>query len=347
MARIERARLVATGWDRELAIETAEIEQRPARDWVLVRVEACGVCHRDLIDRAGRFRFVQLPVTPGHEAAGRVVEVGPDVSDFRVGDRVATLHRDFCGTCPACALGEPSLCTLSASVFGLLIDGGYATHLLAPERALYRVPEELGSATAAVLHCTFGTAYRGLSRAGVRRGSRVLVTGANGGVGAAAIQVARRFGAHVVAVVRSETSRAFVTELGANTVLVSSGGEFHKRLTEPVDVALDCVGASTFNAALRALGVGGRIVVIGNVTDERVSVNLGYLITRGITVLGSSGATRSDMESVLALQADSPFEVPIHTRLPLERADFAQRLVRRGGLSGRVVLEMIANAQTL
>jgi acryloyl-coenzyme A reductase len=337
---MQRARLLQTGWGHDLLIESRDPEQPFARNQVLVQVEACGVCHRDLIDRAGRFKFIQVPITPGHEAVGRVIAVGRDVSEWRVGDRVATMHRDFCGTCLACAGGEISLCTMAAAVFGLLIDGGYATHVLAPERAFYRISAELGAAEAAVLHCTFGTAYRGLSRARVGAGSRVLVTGANGGVGAAAIQVARRLGAHVVAVVRSDSQREFVQSLGAQTIIVDDGLGFHKGLSKPVEIALDCVGAPTFNAALRSLGVGGRLVTIGNVADERVSLNLGYIITRGISLLGSSGATRSDMQAVQALHAAARFSIPIHARLPLERADFAQRLVREGGLQGRVVLEM-------
>jgi D-arabinose 1-dehydrogenase-like Zn-dependent alcohol dehydrogenase len=332
--------LLATGWEQALAIESAPTDRRLAPEEVRVQVEACGVCHRDLIDRAGRFRFIQLPITPGHEAVGRVVEVGSAVSEWRIGDRVATLHRDFCGACQACRRGQISLCTSAAAVFGLLVDGGYATELVASERAFYRASETMPRAHAAVLHCTFGTAYRGLSRAGVAAGSRVLVTGANGGVGAAAIQVARRLGAHVVAVVRSAAHRAFAEELGAETVLVDDGSGFHKGGFEAVDIALDCVGAPTFNAALRSLSVGGCLVTIGNVVDERVPVNLGFLITRGITLVGSSGATRSDMQAVLTLHGRAPFSVSIHATLPLARADAAQRLVRAGGLRGRVVLDM-------
>ena len=335
---MQRARLLETGWERDLALETCALPEATGKQ-VLVRVEACGVCHRDLIDRSGRFRFIQLPITPGHEAAGRVIAVGSAVTEWRPGDRVASLHRDFCGACAACSAGETSLCTGAAAVFGLLVDGGYATHLLAPEQALYAVSSQLSSAEAAVLHCTFGTAYRGLIRAGLRAGHRVLITGANGGVGAAAIQIVRRLQAHAVAVIRSESQRAFVEELGANSVIVNDGSSFHKALNEPVEIALDCVGEPTFNAALRSLAVGGRIVAIGNVKDERVPVNLGYLITKGITILGSSGATRADMQGVLSLHDSAPFTIPLHARLPLERADFAQRVVRKGGLLGRVVLE--------
>jgi D-arabinose 1-dehydrogenase-like Zn-dependent alcohol dehydrogenase len=347
---VTRARLVQLGWDAPLAVERAARDPLE-RGQVRVAVEACGVCHRDLLDREGRFPFVRVPITPGHEAAGRVVEVGADVRDWAVGDRVATMHRDACGECATCRRGETSLCEAAGHVFGLLADGGYASELVAPQSALYAIPGELPAGHAAVLHCTFGTVYRDLvTLGGLSAGQRVLVTGANGGCGSAAVQVAARIGAHVVAVIRDERHAAFVRELGAHDVVVDGtspampergrnlGDEarFGER-GEPVDLALDTVGAPTFLAALRAVRVGGRVVVIGNVTREKVPVNLGFLITRGITVVGGSGATRAEMRAVLAMHAASPFRFVVRP-MPLSRADEAQRLVRTGGLEGRIVL---------
>jgi acryloyl-coenzyme A reductase len=310
------------------------------RDQIAIAVEACGVCHRDCIDRAGRFKFIRLPITPGHEAVGRVIAVGPEVTEWKLGDRVASMHRDSCGRCDACRAGEDSLCMSAAAVLGLIVDGGYASWLVAPQRAFFRVPDGLDPAQAAVLHCTVGTAYRGLVRGGrLAAGMRVLVTGANGGVGAAAIQVAARLGATVVAQVRRAAQAPFAERLGAAAVIVDAEGRFHKQLPGgAVDVALDCVGAPTFNAALRSLKLGGRVIAIGNVVEERVDVNLGWVITRAVSIVGSSGATRADMEALLALAADRPFEVPIHARLSLAEADRAQRMVIAGGLEGRIVL---------
>ncbi len=339
----KRARLTETGWQRNLAVELDGPRPEVRCGQVLVQVEACGVCHRDLIDRSGRFRFMKVPITPGHEVVGRVVEVFDDASEWQGGDRVATLHREFCGECRACRAGETSLCERAITTFGLTVDGGYASLLLAPERSLYRMNEALPAAEAAVLHCTFGTAYRGLRRAAVGRESRVVVTGANGGVGVAAVQVAKRFGAFVIAVVREPAHRDFLHELGADQVVIDGGAGFHKSLSEPATAALDCVGSPTFNAALRSLCSGGTIVTVGNVTDARVELNLGYLITRGISVHGSSGASREDMRATLELHARKPFQIPIHARLPLEQADHAQRRLLEGGVRGRLVLELTEN----
>lgn len=336
-----RVRLTALGWDEDLTIESLEeAPSQPMGDQVLVEIEACGVCYRDCIDRAGGFKFIQLPITPGHEAVGHVRAVGAEVTDWIVGDRVATMHRDFCGECIVCREGKPSLCQKAVSALGLIIDGGYASHMLAPQRALFRVPEEILAEEAAVLHCTFGTSYRGLAQsARVGAGEHVLVTGANGGVGTAAIQVARRLGARVTAVVRDDSHAESLRALGADVVLVDPGGGFHKRLEQgPADAVMECVGNPTFNSALRSLRPGGRIVVVGNVDQKPATVNLGYLVTKGIQVMGSSGAARSDMAAVLKMHADEPFDVQVHARMNLSEADRAQRLVLAGGLHGRIVL---------
>lgn len=309
---------------------------------MLLELGACGVCHRDLIDRAGRFPWLQLPITPGHEAAGTIVAVGEDVRDFAVGDRAATLHRDHCGACEACLAGNTSLCPNALHVFGLLVDGGYATHLTATVDALYPIPADLPLEHAAILHCTAGTAFRGLSRwARIGEGSTVLVTGANGGVGAAAVQIATRMGAGVTGIVRSEEHVDFVRSQGAAKVVVDPGTSFHKRINAQVDAVLDCVGSPTFNSSLRSLKMGGRLVVIGNVSEERASLNLGQAIVFGLQITGSSGATREDMERLLALHADEPLDLAalIDRIEPLDHAEAAQQAVRAGGLRGRIVLK--------
>ncbi len=332
-------RLIEAGWSTDLVYERTSGElDVPGGDQVLVRVEACGVCHRDLIDRAGRFPFQQLPIVPGHEAAGTVIDVGPDVRDFAAGDRVGTMHRDSCGACDSCARGESSLCTGAAWVFGILADGGYARHLVAPASSLYRLPATLAPTDAASLHCTFGTAYRDLVTLGrIQPGERVLVTGANGGVGRAAVQIAVRKGAEVVAVVRADKHVEPLRALGAKDVIVDSTASFHDRLGD-IDLALDTVGASTFLATLRSLRIGGRAVVVGNIVAEKVPLNLGFVITRGLTVIGGSGATRAEMDAVLALHAAAPFTIAIARQFPLARADEAQRALQAGGVDGRFVL---------
>lgn len=336
-----RAVLESTGWDRSLSIQSRDSLPQPGADEVLVEVGACGVAYRDVIDRSGRIPFLFPPVVPGHEAAGRVLSVGADVTRWKPGDAVATLHRDHCGACARCEEGETSLCEQAARVFGLTVDGGYQTHMAAAESALYAVPDDMPVEHAAILNSTFGTAYRALNRfGGLRDGQRVVITGANGGVGSAGVQIAVRQGARVTAVVRRQEHVAFVEELGAHEVIVDDACSFHKQMGYRADVTLDCVGQPTFNASLRATHVGGGLAVVGNITDERAQVNLGYIVVNDIRVVGSTGATPRDLEALLALHARAPLTFHIEQRLPLEQADAGQRAVRAGNRRGRIVLVM-------
>lgn len=340
-ARGERVRLNQVGWDADLVHEISdEPLSSPTGAEVLIEVEACGVCHRDLIDRAGRWPFLTTPITPGHEVAGRVLLVGPAVRDFHPGDRVGTMHRDACGVCPSCKKGETSICGGAGWVFGIMADGGYARHLLAPESSLFALPAAMPAPQAAIMHCTFGTAYRDLKTLGkLVAGERVLITGANGGVGLAAVQIAARLGAEVVAVVRSAAHTELLTRLGATRIIVDPGTTFHEQSAAAgIDLALEAVGHSTFASSLKTLRLGGRMVVVGNIVPERVALNLGALITRGLSLIGGSGATRTDMAKLFALHQQRPFDVNIDRILPLSAADAAQRSVRAGGLKGRIVL---------
>lgn len=334
---MNRMELQTVGWDADL-VGTEQPAPEPTYGQVRVRLQASGVCHRDLIDRAGRIPFLTPPVVPGHEGVGVVDAVGEGVTAWRVGDRVATMHRDACGRCGACQRGETSTCLRAAHVFGLTADGTYAAWVVAPSSAFYAMDAGVDPGLAACLHCTFGTAWRSLvTVGGLVEGERVLVTGANGGVGQAAVQIAARFASRVVAVVRREGHEDRLRALGATDVLVSPDNRFHKEAPD-VDLALDCVGAPTFNAALRSLRVGGRISVVGNVTPERAQLNLGLIITMGLRILGPGGATPNDMAAVLAEHAKAPWSSIVSEQLPLSEADAAQRRLLAGGVRGRMVL---------
>ena len=336
---IDKMMMKEAGWeiDLEAVVSDGTIPQADP-GMVVVALEATGVCFRDLIDRSGRIPFLNPPVVPGHEGVGRVIALGEGVTQWAIGDRVGTLHRNACGTCQSCEAGETSLCQSAAFVLGLLADGTYARHLVVPDNGLYRADETMDPAMAACLHCTFGTAWRSLvTVGGLKDGERVLITGANGGVGAAAVQIAARFAREVVAIVRREGHEERLKALGATQVVVSKDNRFHYGVT-PVDIALDCVGTPTFNAALRSLRVGGRVVVVGNVTAERSALNLGLLITMGKSVLGPGGANPSDMSALLTEHHRKPFESIVTQTRPLAEADDAQRCLKAGGMQGRTVL---------
>ncbi len=315
----------------------------PGAGQVRVRVAACGVCYRDLIDREGKYPFMRRPVVTGHEWAGEIVAVGPDVRDFSVGDRVAATHRPACGQCPACAAGDDTLCQNSVATYGITVDGGYAEEVLAWTGSLVRVPEKVPLDQAAFLHCTAAVALRALRRHGrLQAGETVLITGASGGVGVHAIQVAKILGARVVAITSSPAKAEAIRAAGADDVIVEAGA-FHReaiaRTGGGAQLALELVGEPTFNSSLRSLAFGGRLVLVGNITSGRLDVNPGYLIVRQISVAGSAGATRAELGEVLGWAADGRLRPVVAEKMGLSAAAEAQSRLKSKAVIGRIVLD--------
>lgn len=310
---------------------------------VVVRVRAAGVCYRDVIDRRGGFPFMKRPVVPGHEFAGEVVAVADDVTKLAVGDRVVNLHRAPCGECEFCLAGAEPRCSRSLFMFGLTIDGGYAERVLAPSGALVLLPDAIGFESGCFLACTAGVALRGLrDRGGLTAGEKVLITGASGGVGLHAIQVAKALGADVLAVTSSAQKAASLGEAGADDVIVSAKLSFHAEVKQRtgggVHVVLDCVGGPTLNSSIRSVRPMGRVVVAGNVTVEHQTINPGYFILNEVTLSGTSGCSRADLRQVLAWVEQGAITPRLAEVLPLARAAEAQRRLEDKGVVGRLVL---------
>jgi acryloyl-coenzyme A reductase len=328
------------GADRLEAVEMAD--PSPSTGQVLLRVGGCGVCYRDIVDRRGGYPFMRKPVVTGHEIAGTIEAVGAGAGDFAVGDRVALVHRAPCGECAPCKAGDEVLCLASPVMYGVTVDGGYAEKCVAYASSLARVPEGVPLEKAAFLHCTAAVALRALRRhANLHAGQSVLITGASGGVGVHAIQIAKILGARVVALTTSPEKAERLGELGADDVVIARDGNFHKEVlakTGGVNVALELTGAATFNGALRSLAAGGRLVVVGNVTGERLEANPGYLIIRELSATGSLGATRGELSEVLAWAAAGKLRPIVSQTRPLDEARAAQELLEHKGGFGRQVL---------
>jgi NADPH:quinone reductase-like Zn-dependent oxidoreductase len=264
----------------------------------------------------------------------------------QVGDRVVNLHRPFCGECRTCVSGDVVDCERAWQSFGHTIDGAYAELCVAPERALVKLPAGIDFVAAASVGCTAAVALRALRKeAALRIGERVLVTGASGGVGLMAIQVAKAAGAHVIAVTGSEAKADALREAGAHDVIVTGNKdddafEQHVRaLTDGgVDVALELVGRATFTSSMKSLRRGGRLVLLGNITLDRVTLNPGALILFGTRVCGSHGYSPRDLEDCFAMMLRKTLVMKIDRTLPLERAADAHRLLHERAVRGRIVL---------
>ncbi|HTT41077.1 MAG TPA: zinc-dependent alcohol dehydrogenase family protein [Burkholderiales bacterium] len=298
---------------------------------LVLQVLACGVCRTDLHVVDGDLPEAQLPLTPGHEIVGRVVDIGSDVEGFALGDRVGVPWLGYtCGQCGYCRSGRENLCG-QARFTGYHIDGGYAQFVAADARYCFRLPPEYNDVQAAPLLCAGLIGYRALRMAGDANRLGIY------GFGAAAhivAQVARFQGREVYAFTRQGDveAQSFARELGAVWAGVS---------TEPPPAALDAailfapVG-SLVPAALRAVDKGGRVVCAGIHMSDIPSFP--YRILWGErSVLSVANLTRRDGEEFLALAPKVPVRTEVEV-LPLGQANDALAKLREGRLRGAAVL---------
>ncbi|RKH41413.1 MULTISPECIES: zinc-binding dehydrogenase [Corallococcus] len=331
------------GSAENLRLETVPVP-RPGKGEVLLRVHACGVCYHDVINRRGNLPRTHVPAILGHEAAGEVVEVGPNTEGWKVGDRAATLQRMSCGECALCLAGRNSLCKTDNRFFGEELQGGYAQFMVAPVRGLGRVPSGLPWSVAATVCCTLGTAVHTLrTRARVKAGETVLITGASGGVGLAAVQLAKVDGARVIAITSGEAKVAALKEAGADEVIVSRGLDFgseaRKRTSgNGVDVAVEIVGSATFDQTLKAMAPGGRVVVVGNLESGVVNLNPGLVIVKELEILGAYATTREELDESLRLTAAGKIRSFVSEEVALADAGRAHFRLENREVAGRLVL---------
>lgn len=266
--------------------EVVELAERadpsPGPEDVVVGVRFAGLNPADLLQRAGRYPAPHgsPPDVPGLEVAGTVLACGERVADWAPGDRV----------------------------FGLVGGGGLADRVLVHERCVTRVPDRLSDEEAAAAPEAFITAHDAVrTQAGLRMGERLLVHGAAGGVGSAAVQIAVSTGAHAIAVVRSERAEAALSELGAEVV---SESEFPGAVQEPVDVVLELVGALHFPGNLEVLARKGRIMIVGTGAGADVDLSLATLMQKRASIRGTVLRSRPLEEKAAAVRAFEREVVP-------------------------------------
>jgi D-arabinose 1-dehydrogenase-like Zn-dependent alcohol dehydrogenase len=323
----------------------------PRPHQVLVEVAYCGVCRHDLLTRAGAFPRARLPVTLGHQVSGHVVALGEGASGFSVGDRVMTMIYSGCGTCEQCRAGTEALCTGQTPAFlGEDHDGGYAEYVAVSASTVIALPDGVDLVDAAITTCTLGTAYHALLGRGALQPSQVVaVTGASGGVGLHAIEIARRVGALVVAVVSTEAGARRATAMGADEVIVSSerrfARELRQRLGRQADLVLEIVGAPTLRESLHAVRPGGRVVVLGNVEGKEVSIPPAYLILKEISLVGTKSCSVPEMHELLRLLGRGELRADVDEVVPLADVADVHRRMESGDSGGRIVLSVKGGGQ--
>lgn len=338
-------RITQFGGPEELTLHEVPIPE-PRDHEVRIRVAYCGVCRHDLLTRAGAFPRAQLPVTLGHQVSGHVDAVGAAVVGVTEGDRVMTMIFRGCGHCERCRAGAESVCEQQTPAFlGEDYDGGYADYVTVAARTVIPVPDNVGLPEAAILTCTFGTAYHAINgRGGAQPGQSVLVTGASGGVGSHALQIVRAMGATGIGVVSSETGGAVARGAGAEHIIVDPERRFARQVKEQlghgVDLVIDVVGAATLRESLHAVRPGGTVVVVGNVEGREVPVPPAYLILKEISLLGTKSCTTHEMREVLAWIEAGRITPQVSDIVALEAAGELHRDMEANGTNGRVVLEV-------
>lgn len=308
-------------------------------DDVLVRVRACAVCGHDVLARRGELG-TPLPRVLGHEIAGEVVQ-GDAAGRLAPGDRVVLSQRIPCGACSDCAAGSTQRCAAGLGFYGETLDGGYAELVLARPGNAVPIPDGLGFEAAATLPCGLCTGLHAIGRIDLAPGETVLITGASGGVGSHAVELAAARGARPIAVVREPAHVAAVEALGAARVVVADDGVFHDRLRaagEAPAAAIECVGTPYLESTLRSLAPGGRVAVVGNVRVEPLPLWLGRVILRELDIRGSAHGTVGELREAVALAAAGAVAPRIAATLPLERVAEAHARLERGGVGGRIVL---------
>ncbi|HKQ38532.1 MAG TPA: zinc-binding dehydrogenase [Verrucomicrobiae bacterium] len=319
-------------------------EPQPGREEVQVRVKACGLNHLDLWMEKGELPIrIDLPRIQGCEIAGEVSEVGPEVSGWKSGDRVAVQSNIFCGKCEYCTRGEESMC-LANIMLGVQIDGGFAEKVVVPERALAKLPDNVDFQTSAALTLAGSTAMHMLmDRTQVRRGDWVLVIAGASGVGSAAIQIARQTGARVISTGSSKQKQDLAAKLGAEAVLDSNDANWAaevRKLTQKrgVDVVIEHVGGQMLTNALSCLARGGTVVTCGATAGANISLDIWPLFVKQQRLVGSYGRNRADFVKTLEWAASGKLRPVIHTVLPLEGTRDAFALMRERKVLGKVIV---------
>ncbi len=319
-------------------------EPRPSE--VLVRVRACALNHLDLWVRGGLPNVpIPLPHIPGSDVAGEIAKIGSEVTTVRVGQKVVLAPGVTCGKCAACISGQDNRCRQFTNL-GYMIDGGCAEFVRVPEVNCLPYPENLSFEESAAVPLVFQTAWHMLiARAELQPGEDVLVLGAGSGVGSAAIQIAKLFGARVIATAGSDEKLAKARELGADHMINHKSQKIRdevRRITNKrgVDVVFEHVGTATWDDSLASLALAGRLVTCGNTTGYDAKIDLRFLFSRQLSLLGSYMGVKSELHTIMKLVAAGRLKPVVDRTFPLAEAAAAHAYLESGQQFGKVVLTL-------
>lgn len=320
-------------------------EPVPGPGEVLVRVRACAINHLDIWVRRG-WPGLKLPMPHwgGSDVAGVVAGAGRDVEGWLAGRRVAVDPGINHFEDEYTRRGEHSE-SPGYHILGEHMRGGLAEYVTVPAGNLIPIPDHVDFATAAAPLLVTLTAWRMLiHRAKLRAGESVLMVGAGGGVNTMATQIARLAGATVYVVAGNERKAAMARELGADFVIDRTRADWGKeilKLTDGrgVDVVVDNVGAATLATSMKTVARGGRIVIVGNTSGPEANIDIRYIFSRQMSIIGSTMGTHQDFREITALLWGGKLKPVIDARMPLAEGREAFAMLERSDQFGKIVLE--------
>jgi D-arabinose 1-dehydrogenase-like Zn-dependent alcohol dehydrogenase len=337
MPKMKVAQVPKAGADFEIV--EREIPQ-PGPGQVRIRVQACGVCHSDMLTKEGAWPGIVYPRVPGHEVAGVIDAVGSGVTDWPKGQRVGVgWHGGQDGTCLACRRGDFANCA-NLKISGISYDGGYQEYMLAPVEALARMPESLDAAEAAPLMCAGITTFNALRHSGALPSDLVAVQGI-GGLGHLGIQFAQKFGYKVAAIGRGPENSVLAKKLGASVYIDSAAknpAEELKKLGGARAILATAPNSKSMSALIDGLGDNGTLVVVG-ATFDPIEVSPIQLIQGKKNIQGWASGIPTDSEDTLRF-AETTGVRPMIEKYPLAKAGEAYARMMSGKAQFRVVLTM-------
>jgi NADPH:quinone reductase-like Zn-dependent oxidoreductase len=317
-------------------------DPQPRKDQVLVSVRACALNHLDIWVRKG-LPGVKLPHILGSDIAGEVVEAGEYLGGFQAGQRVLLAPMHFCGRCAKCVAGLQNQCR-EFTVLGNAVDGGDCDLIAVRAANVIPIPHHLDFDQAASVPLVFLTAWHMLvGRAAVRPGQTVLVLGASSGVGIAAIQIAKLFHCRVITTAgddsKLEKARALGADFGINHYQQRISEEVRKITNkEGVDIVLEHVGAATWDESFKALKPGGALVTCGATTGPNVGIDLRFLFSRQLTLLGSYMGTMGELHEVLSHVFSGRLKPVVDRVFPLKELRAAHEYLEKSAMFGKIVV---------
>src|SRR5215203_4763266 len=321
--------------------ETVERDvPEPGPGQVRVKVDACGVCHSEVLVKDGLWPGLQYPRVPGHEVAGRIDAVGGNVTAWQIGQRVGVgWHGGHCFVCEQCRRGDFAMC-VNRKVTGIDFDGGYAEYMIAPASALAAIPDEVPATEAGPFMCAGVTVYNALRNSGARAGDVVAIHGI-GGLGHLGVQYARQMGFETVAINRGTDKQELAQKLGAHHYIDANATDVVAELQKfggARVILATAPNAQAISSLIDGLSPGG-LLLIPAAPGEPLTISVFSLIMRRSSVAGWYSGTARDSQDTMEFSALSNVH-PMIEQYPLDRVADAYEQMHSGRVRFRVVLTM-------